>query len=164
MSGETISTAIITIASVICAAAFVTAVYPSIMGASAPVVASTNVLNDRIKTDIVIIHEANNSDGTEVYIWVKNVGDNRIPSNLIDNSDLFFGQKGNFLRIDYDETRSFSPSWNYSIENSENTRWEKGETIKITVNTSNDPVTSGEEYFVTFVVYNGVSDDDHFSV
>ncbi len=159
MSGETISTAIITIASVICAAAFVTAVYPPILGASAPVVASTNILSDRIKTDIDIIHEANNSN--EVYIWVKNTGNNNIPSVLIDDSDFFFGEEGNFMRIAYNETISYSPSWNYTIEHGGNNIWEKGETIKITINTT---VTSGAEYFVKLIVYNGIWDESYFTV
>ena len=104
MGGETISSAIIMIASVICAATFVAAVFPSIIGASAPVIASTDTLNDRIQTDIKIIHEANNSDGSEGYIWVKNIGNNRIHSNLIEDSDLFFGGEGDFMRIAYNGT------------------------------------------------------------
>lgn len=164
MGGETISSAIIMIASVICAATFAAAVFPAIIGASAPVIASTDTLNDRIQTDIKIIHEANNADGSEGYIWVKNVGNNRIHSNLIEDSDLFFGEEGDFMRIAYNGTIATSPSWNYQIENTGNTRWEQGETIRITVNMSSDPITSGEEYFVSFILYNGISDNDYFTV
>jgi len=164
MSGEAISAAIITIASVIAAAGFITTVYPSIIEAGAPVIASTHTLDDRIKTDITIIHEANNSGGTEVYIWIKNVGNNQIPSSLIDNSDLFFGEQGDFMWIAYNGTRYVSSSWNYTIENSGNNKWGQGETIKVTINTTDNPVTSGKEYFVKFIMYNGVSDDDYFTV
>ena len=160
MSGETISAAIITIASVICAAGFVAAVTPSILSAGDPVVSSTNVLKERIDTNVKIIHAASNPGGTEVYIWIKNVGDNRISSNLVGNSDLFFGESGNFMRIPYDETGTGVPSWSYSIENG-GTGWQKGDTIKITVRTS---VSSGNEYFIKFITYNGVSDEDYFAV
>lgn len=161
MSGETISAAIITIASVICAAGFVAAVTPSILSAGDPVVSSTNVLKDQIDTNIKIIHAASNPEGTEVYIWIKNVGDNRISSNLVDNSDLFFGESGNFMRVPYDETGTEVPGWRYSIENSGVGQWQKGDTIRITVRTS---VSSGNEYFIKFITYNGVSDEDYFAV
>lgn len=163
MGGETISIAMITIASVICAATFVTSAFPAIARTQDPLIASTNAINDRMETDITIIHEANSSSGSIVYIWVKNVGNNRIHPNLIANSDLFFGPDGDFMRLEYNETGSISPSWNYIIENGGD-RWGQGETIKVTMNMTANPVISETEYFVKLIMYNGVSDEDYFTV
>lgn len=161
MSGETISAAILTIASVICAAGFVAIVAPSIISAGDPVVSSTNILKDQIDTDVKIIHASNNASSMEVYVWIKNIGKNRISSTLISDSDLFFGESGNFVRIPYDETGSQIPGWRYSIENGESGEWKKGDTIKLTIRIA---VSSEEEYFIKFITYNGVSDEDYFVV
>ena len=163
MGGETISIAMITIASVICAATFVTSAFPAIARAQDPLIASTDAINDRMETDITIIHETDSSAGSIVYIWVKNVGNNRIHPNLIANSDLFFGPEGDSIRVTYNETGSISPSWNYTIENGGD-RWGQGETIKVTMNMTANPVIPGTEYFVKFIMYNGVSDEDYFTV
>lgn len=160
MSGETISAAILTIASVICATAFVAAVYPPILGASAPVIRTVDNLGDRITTDIKIIHEAYDSEENETYIWIKNVGTQQLSGNVIENSDIFFGEEGNFIRLAYNESGG-SHNWNYIIENGGDSRWDKGETIRITVQT---PLIPGFEYFVKFIAYNGISDTDYFTV
>ena len=163
MGGETISIAMITIASVICAATFVTSAFPAIARTQDPLIASTDAINDRMKTDITIIHETDSLSGSIVYIWVKNVGNNRIHPNLIANSDLFFGPEGDFMRVTYNETGSISPGWNYTIENG-GAKWGQGETIKVTMNMTGNPVISGGEYFVKFIMYNGISDEDYFTV
>lgn len=163
MGGETISIAMITIASVICAATFVTSAFPAIARTQDPLIASTDAINDRMKTDITIIHETDSSSGSIVYIWVKNVGNNRIHPNLIANSDLFFGPEGDFMRLEYNENGSISPGWNYTIENGGD-RWGQGETIRVLINMTADPVMPGTEYFVKFIMYNGVSDEDYFTV
>ncbi|PXF61301.1 MAG: hypothetical protein C4B59_04945 [Candidatus Methanogaster sp.] len=163
MGGETISIAMITIASVICAATFVTSAFPAIARTQDPLIASTDAINDRMKTDITIIHETDSSSGNIVYIWVKNVGNNRIPQNMIANSDLFFGPEGDFMRLEYNASGSISPGWNYTLENGGD-KWGQGETIKVTANTTADPVISGTEYFVKLIMYNGISDEDYFTV
>ncbi|NIA10031.1 MAG: hypothetical protein GWP10_09955 [Nitrospiraceae bacterium] len=162
MGGETISIAMITIASVICAATFITSTFPAIARTHEPIISAVDTINDRIETDITIIHETTSSDGKIAYIWVKNVGNNRIHPNLIVNSDLFFGPDGDFMRVEYHETGSPAPCWNYIIENGGDS-WGQGETIKVMINTTDDPVTSGE-YFVKFIMYNGISDEDYFTV
>lgn len=85
----------------------------------------------------------------------------RISSSLVGNSDLFFGENGNLMRIPYDETGTEVPGWSYSIENGGTEQWQKGDTIRIKVRTS---VSSGNEYFIKFITYNGVSDEDYFAV
>jgi flagellar protein FlaG len=162
MSGEAISSAILTIASIICAFSFVSVVYPSVISAGDPLISRTNAMGDQILTDIDILHEATVADGSEVHIWVKNVGPKGISSGLISGSDLFFGESGNFERIPYDENGNMTSCWNYTIEQSDDDNWDKGETLKIKLKPA-VPV-SGEKYFIKFNVYNGVSEETYFTV
>jgi archaeal flagellar protein FlaG len=163
MSGEAISSAILTIASIICAFSFVSVVYPSVISAGDPIISRTNAMGDQILTDIEILHEATATEGTEVDVWIKNVGPKGISSGLIPGSDLFFGDAGNFERIPYDRNGSLAPCWNYSIEQSNDDNWDKGETLRIKLKPADVPV-SGKKYFIKFNVYNGVSEEAYFTV
>jgi flagellar protein FlaG len=163
MSGEAISSAILTIASIICVFSFVSVVYPSVISAGDPLISRTNAMGDQILTDIEILHEATVANGSEIHIWVKNVGPKEISSGLIPGSDLFFGEAGNFERIPYDENGNLTPCWNYSIEQSNDDNWDKGETLKIRLKPADAPVR-GKKYFIKFNVYNGVSEETYFTV
>jgi flagellar protein FlaG len=163
MSGESISSAILTIASVVCAFSFASIVYPSVISAGDPIVSRTNTMGDQILTDIEILHETTAAKGLEVHIWVKNVGPKGISSSLIPDSDLFFGKAGKFERIPYDENGSLAPCWNYSIEQSNDDNWDKRETLKIRLKPVDVPV-SRVKYFIKFSAYNGVSEEAYFTV
>ncbi|MCQ1536956.1 hypothetical protein FTO70_15000 [Methanosarcina sp. KYL-1] len=163
MSGDSISAAILTTASVICACAFISAVYPSVIAAGDPIMSRTDVMGDQILTDTKILHEAASANDTELYVWVKNVGCNRISSGLIPESDLFFGTSDNFEWIPYDESGSLSPGWSYSIEQSEDGDWDKGETLRIKIKPV-EALVSREKYFFKFNAYNGVSEEAYFTV
>jgi flagellar protein FlaG len=163
LSGESISSAILTIASVICAFAFVSAVYPSVISAGDPIMSRTDAMGDQIMTDIEILHEATGAEGTEIHVWVKNVGCKEISSGIIPESDLFFGEAGNFERIPYDENGILVPGWNYLIEQNKDDNWDKGETLRIKIKLVDLPV-SGEKYFIKFNTYNGVSEEAYFTV
>jgi flagellar protein FlaG len=163
VSGDTISSAILTIASVVCAFGFASAVYPTVISAGDPLISRANSMGDQILTDVEILHQATAAGGSEVHIWVKNVGPKGISSGLIPRSDLFFGKSGNFERIPYGENGSLTPCWNYSIEQSNDDNWDKGETLKIKLKPADIPV-SGEKYFIKFSVYNGVSKETYFTV
>ncbi|MGB2726892.1 MAG: hypothetical protein WBD09_00245 [Halobacteriota archaeon] len=159
MSEAAITTAIITIACVICAGMLVSALYPAMHRATSSVVVTSEKLGDRIETSIDIIAEANQS--SYEYVWVKNTGSSEIPQ--IESSDVFFGKIDEFQRIPFDSSRSVIPSWNYSIENDDgNGRWNIGETLNITIHTSTS-ITAGD-YYVKIIVYNGISDEDKFSI
>lgn len=162
MSGESISSAILTIASVICAFGFVSAVYPSVISAGDPVMSRTDSMGDQIMTDIEILHEATGAEG-EINVWIKNVGCKEIPSGTIPESDLFFGEAGNFERIPYDENETLVPGWSYLIEQGGDNSWDKGETLRIKIKPADLPVT-GKKYFIKFNTYNGVSEEAYFTV
>jgi len=163
LSGESISSAILTIASIICAFGFVSAVYPSVISAGDPIMSRTDSMGDQIMTDIEILHEATGAEGTEIHIWVKNVGCKEISSGVISESDLFFGEAGNFERIPYDKNETLVPGWNYLIEQDGDDNWGKGETLRIKIKPADLPAT-GDKYFIKFSTYNGVSEEAYFTV
>ncbi len=159
MSEAAITTAIITIACVICAGMLVSAIYPAMNRATSSVVTTSEKLGDRIETSIDIIAEANQS--SYEYVWVKNTGSSEIPQ--IESSDVFFGEIDEFQRIPFNSSLSVTPSWSYSIENDDGDgRWDIGETLNITINSSS-VITAGD-YYVKIIVYNGISDEDKFSI
>ncbi|MBN1761962.1 MAG: hypothetical protein JW878_02620 [Methanomicrobia archaeon] len=158
MSEAALTTAIITIACVVCASMLASAVIPALNRATSSVVSSSAQLGERIETSIDIIEEAN--DTTHEYIWVKNTGASEIAQ--IESSDIFFGEMGEFQRIPYNSSRSVTPSWNYSIENDDGDgRWDIGETINVTIAMSE--ITAGD-YYVKMVLFNGISTEDKFSI
>ena len=160
MSEAAITTAIITIGCVICASILVSAIYPAMHRASSSVISTGAKLGDRIETSIDIIAVANQS--SYEYVWVKNTGSAEI--HQIEKSDVFFGEINEFQRIPFNSSPSApAPSWKYSIENDDGDgRWDIAETLKITINTS-ATITAGD-YYVKIIVYNGVSDEDKFSI
>jgi hypothetical protein len=159
MSEAAITTAIIAIASVICAGMLVSAIYPAANRATSSVIATSTKLGERIETAIDIIAEANET--SHASIWVKNTGSSEIPQ--IASSDVFFGGIHTFQRIPYDEDRTPAPCWNYSLDNDDGDgRWDVGETLCVVINSST-PIAAGD-YYVKVIVYNGISDEDTFSI
>lgn len=119
-------------------------------------------MKDRILTDIMIIFGINDTENS-VKIWVKNIGINEVHQSLIPKSDIFFGPKGNFTRIPYEDKTTSTPMWNYTIANDDGDgNWDPGETLEINIIWGS--VLSPGEYFVKFILYNGVSDDYIFSI
>lgn len=148
-------TVLLIITGVVCTLAVFNAVYPAIGSASGAMVSITGRINDRIKSQMEIVQVS--CEGTDVLVWVKNVGSTRIGG--IENSDVFFGQEGNFSRIPYDqEDGSPKPCWDYKIEN--DSEWGPTATLKITIYLSQAP--SGA-HFVKVVAPNGVLDEYQFS-
>ena len=162
MAESAITLSIITIGCVISATMLVTAIYPAINRAASSAVSTTVKLGERIETSVEIVAEANES--SYEYVWVKNTGAYQLAPSEIVRSDIFFGETGNFQRLSYDADLAPAPCWNYSIENDNNGngRWDTGETVKITINCSSN-IGSGDYYF-KIVLYNGVSDEDTFSI
>ncbi len=147
-------TILLIIAGVVCSMVVVNAMYPAITGTSGAIKDAVSRIDDRIKSNIEIIEVAD--EGTDVHIWVKNVGASRI--GALEQSDLFFGPEGNFSRVPYGSAGSPTPYWDYTIENNE--KWMPTATLKITVHLSSAP--SGI-YFIKVVVHNGISDEILFS-
>ncbi len=156
---KAITTALLIIAGVICTIFLFNAVYPMVNRSVQSMTSMTDDINERMKSKISIVHEANTADRQTVYIWVKNVGESRIV--VIEESDVFFGQENNFSRIPYvDDAGGAYPRWSYTLEN--DTEWKSNATLKITISYDSDP--GAATYFVKVVIPNGISDEDFFSM
>ncbi len=156
---KTITTALLIIAGIICSIFLFNSVYPMISRSSAAMVSMTEKIDDRMQTQVDIVHAAGTQDRTSVYIWMKNVGSSKIYE--IEQSDVFLGPEGEFVRIPHEDTAGGSyPSWDYVIEN--DTEWKTGATIKITV--SYDVAPASGTYYVKVVIPNGIAAEYYFSM
>ncbi len=131
--------------------------YPAINRSSAAITSATEKINDRIESRIDIIEVIN--DGTEVYVWIKNVGTSEIAA--IERSDVFYGPENNFDRIPYGASGPPVPYWNYTIEGGYS-QWGQATTLKITIYLASPPTTG--TYMVKIVIPNGISDETTFGV
>ena len=156
---KAITTALLIVAGVVCMIFVFNSVYPMINRSTQAMSSMADTVDERMKSRINIVHAANSANRTEVYIWIKNVGDQRI--SAVEQSDLFFGLEDDFDRVPYtlDAPGSY-PSWDYSLEN--DTEWMTSATVKITITYAGDP--GHGTYFVKFIIPNGISDDFYFSM
>ncbi len=156
---KAITTALLIIAGVVCMVFLFNSVYPMINRSSQAMVSMAQQVDERMKSRINIVHAANSANRTSVYLWVKNVGTQRIVE--IDESDLFFGQEDNFERIPYmDDAGGGYPQWAYSLEN--DTEWQTSATLKVTITYDSDP--GAGTYYTKVVIPNGISDEYYFSM
>ena len=156
---KVITTALLILAGVICMIFLFNSVYPMLNRSSQAMVSMADTIDDRMKSRVNIVHAANSANRTSVYLWVKNIGTSRIVS--IEESDLFFGQEGDFARVPYvDDAGESYPRWAYTIEN--DSEWRTGATLKITISYDSDP--GAGTYFAKVVIPNGISDEYYFSM
>lgn len=146
-------------------------VYPTIKESSQALVNMKARIDQRMKTDIVIVHVASeldaqgnwqdiNGDGDfDVFVWVKNVGSLRITA--INRLDVFYGQEGAFYRVPYvDDAGGTYPYWTWAIEN--DTEWNPTATLRITVHDSAIPARG--RYIVKVALPVGVSAEAFFGM
>jgi hypothetical protein len=156
---KAITTALLIIAGVVCMIFVFNSVYPMVNQSSQAMVSMAEQVDERMKSRINIVHAANSANRTSVYLWIKNVGTQRITN--VNESDLFFGQEYDFARIPYTEDAgSDYPQWDYSLEN--DTQWQTSATLKITITYSSDP--GAGTYYSKFIIPNGISDEYYFSM
>ena len=145
-------TALLLVAGVISSVFLFNSLFPVITQSTDAMVSMERRADDRLKSQVQIIHEAR-ADSV-VVVWAKNVGSVRIIG--VNSSDLFFGPQGNFARIPYGEG---TPSWQYEVENG--SEWNPASTIRITIS-GYTPLDAGR-YYVKLVLPNGISDETFFS-
>jgi archaellum component FlaF (FlaF/FlaG flagellin family) len=156
---KAITTALLIIAGVVCMIFVFNSVYPMVNRSSQAMVSMAEQVDERMKSRINIVHAASSANRTDVYVWVKNIGTQRIVD--VESSDVFFGQEGAFERIPYvGDAVGALPSWDYTLEN--DSQWQTSATIKITITYGSDPGTG--TYFVKFIIPNGISDEYYFSM
>ena len=156
-----ITTVLLIIAGIICTIVVFDSVYPMVNRSSEAMSSMTENINERMKSRINIVHASNTEDLETVYIWVKNVGDTRIVQ--IEESDLFFGEEGDFARIPYVEDAGDDyPRWSFDVLN--DTQWTIGATLEITITYDTGQGASPGTYFMKMIIPNGVSDEYFFSM
>jgi len=119
------------------------------------------VEEEKALTSIKIVF-ATNSSNTTVKVWIKNIGQKSISKDLISKASLIFGSSSKCELIAFNS--STPPSWNFKLayDNDNDGVWDPSETIEIEI-TWNDVLTVGD-YYVKFIMHNGVSDDYYFSI
>jgi hypothetical protein len=158
-----ISTVMLIVISMILSMLLFNAAYPAVIRSSDAIVNMGDRSDDRMKSQITIIHASGELDNTgfwqdtngdgqfEIFLWVKNIGSTRVIA--LEQSDLFFGPEGNFARIPYN-TGSY-PYWTADVENA--AEWTPTATLKITIHYG-VPLSPGR-YFAKVTLPNGVSAD-----
>ena len=149
----------LTVAGIAAIVAIINAMMPAISRTSASIVASSDSINDRISTQVEIIHAGGAEGSPTIDAWTKNVGGiSIVPLNRV---DVFFGPENNFVRVPYGGASCSSPCWSYSLEN--DTTWSPTSTLHITIN-MDDGLVTGTTYFIKVVAPNGISDARFFTV
>ena len=158
---KVITSMLLIIAAVVATVVVVNSVLPSIQRTSSDIVAASDVLGRRLRSDVKIIETSGVAGEDFVQIWAKNVGASSIPS--LDKIDVFFGETDSFERVTYDvEPTCPDPSppprtencWQYALEN--DTEWTPYTTLRITIYLTYD-LQTGTEYVSTIVLPSGLS-------
>lgn len=156
------------IAAIVSTVVVINAVLPSIQRTSSDISAASDVVGNRIRSDVRIIETSGNDGDDFAQIWAKNVGAANIPS--IDKMDIFFGEVNNFERVVYDELDTCpnpvppprtESCWQYSIEN--DTRWTPSATTRVTIYLPYN-LAAGTEYVITIVLPTGIIASKTFTV
>lgn len=116
-------------------------------------------MEEKLTQKIKIIYASTN--GSQVYIWIKNIGIKPIAIDLIDEGELYFGLMGKEALIPYNVNEL--PTWNYTIvDNTDKDEyWDRGETIQITIYLTSN-LTIGD-YHILYTTYLGKTSDYYFS-
>lgn len=150
----------LTIAAIVAIVAVVNAVLPSVSRTSGALISASGSVEDRIASQISVVHATGQTGSPNADVWVKNTGAATIEP--ISRVDVFFGPEGNFQRIAYDPSSSCTaPCWYGSIENA--STWEPTATLRVTIKMTAD-LTSGTTYYVKVVTPNGIADSKFFTV
>ena len=137
---KVIVTGLLVIASVTAAVLVITTILPTISSSSQSVASAQREAADRMRTSIEIIAVSSNAAGTQIDVWVKNVGTKTITA--IDRSDVFLAQEGTrFDAMTYDQ--GGGPN-TWKTELNEPT-WSRGDTLPIIIAIdASDPVGDGD--------------------
>jgi len=157
---KAITTALLTIAAVVAVVAVANSLLPAVGRSSSSMVMSADVVNDRIATQVEIIHATGVDVATQADAWVKNVGSARV--GPIDSTDVFFGPEDGFARIPYGGPSCTAPCWDYELEGGV-TEWDPTATLHIIVYLDYS-LAAGNTYYFKVVVPNGISDAKFFSI
>jgi hypothetical protein len=167
---KTIVTTFLIIISMVTAVLLFNAVYPAVIDSSDAMVSMTNRADQRLKSQVEVIHatgeldkdgwwqDTNGNGDFDLFVWVKNVGSTRIVP--IEGTDVFFGPEGNFVRIPHQSEAGGYPYWTAVVENAAD--WSPTATVKITIHYG--AALASDRYFVKVIIPNGVADEYLFGM
>ncbi|MCB9420342.1 MAG: hypothetical protein H6667_11075 [Ardenticatenaceae bacterium] len=168
---KTITTTFLIVISTVTAVLLFNAVYPAVVESGDAMRTISGRVDDRMKSQIEIIHTAGELDSSgwwqdingngdfDVFIWVKNIGSTRIIP--VESSDVFFGPEGNFVRIPHESQAGGSyPYWSTELENA--SQWTPAATLKISIHYGTPLAQS--RYYIKVITPNGVADEFFFSM
>jgi len=128
---KVITTSLLAIGAVTAAFIVITVIGPTISRHFQAVVASQTEAAARIKTSIEVIVVAPNAAGTQVDVWVKNVGPD--PIKVIEKSDVFLIQPGTrYDALTYNNDGVTTKTWYGDLKES-GLPWNKADTLQITI-------------------------------
>lgn len=164
---KVITSMLLIISAVVATIVVVNAVLPSIQRTSSDIVAASDVVGTRLRSDVKIVEVSGVDTDDFVQLWAKNVGASDIPT--LDKLDVFFGETNDFARIPYEEGVTCSDPgqrtqdcWQYTLEN--DTKWAPFATLRITIYLDTYTLATGTEYVSTIVLPNGISTSKVFTV
>jgi flagellar protein FlaG len=150
----------LTIAAIVAIVAVVNAVLPSVSRTSGALISASGAVEDRIASQVEIVHATGQDGDPDADVWVKNTGASTV--DAIDRVDVFFGPDGDFQRITPGADSScVAPCWYYEIENASS--WEPTATLHITIKEDANLAT-GTTYYIKIVTPNGIADSKFFTV
>ena len=163
MAEETISTAILTVATIIAAVVLLNAIYPALYSASGSILSMNSVTVDRMKTDLKVLTEYPGTDAEghfSLVVWVKNTGDTVIKESDLGLTDIYlYPGNGVSTRISRSGDTRY---WDYVILGGDGDRdWDPVETLQVTIDYGS-PLPAGTAKF-RIVLDNGVYAEDTFS-
>jgi hypothetical protein len=139
--------------------AVINALMPAISRTNASIVATADSVDNRISTDLEIIHVSGTDGSPDVEAWTKNTGAS--PIGPLNKLDVFFGPEDGFVRVPYGEAGCAAPCWYYTIEN--DTVWNPTATLRISLS-SGANLAAGTTYYIKIVAPNGVTDARFFTI
>jgi flagellar protein FlaG len=149
----------LTVAGIIAVVAVVNAVLPSVGRTTGAMTSTADVIDNRLSSQVEIVHATGQSGATVADAWVKNVGATVIEP--LDKIDLFFGPEGDFTRIPYGGASCSAPCWEYTLEN--DTEWKPTATLHIIIHLG-DALETNTVYYTKVVAPNGSTDAKFFTV
>lgn len=164
MASEAISSSIMIIGAVLGAAVLIAAILPAIFSAGDSFGTVAHSAEQKLRTDFRIVnaYTSGGSGGvTEVQVWMKNVGGNRISVYDLQKSDVFLGYGSNYARYGYDgEGELDTGSFRYTLP-SGGGYWNIGDTVEIDVKING--VVGENPIILTFTLPNSVRRTTTFS-
>jgi hypothetical protein len=156
------------IAAIVATVFVINAIMPAVQRTSSDIVAASDVVGDRLRSDVRIIEATGQASDDTVQVWVKNTGASTIPQ--IEKMDVFFGETDDFGRVSYDAAATCpfpsppprtEPCWQYEIEN--DTEWAPYSTVRITIYLDYN-LSASVDYVTTIVLPNGITTSKVFAL